>query len=410
MIDTNRKIIEALRTGVPTREVIELLSSGQVELETQFTTFLKQKKQGVKTSSNGFVFFGGFGTGKSHVLEAFSKKALDENFVVSRATISQNVKLGTPTDIIKSLLSQTQTLNHLEDGLERLLGDATATGNGFTPLITWVQNEVNSGQMSSIYLGIARGLANTRYGSDLFEQVIEFLRGSMVGGELKRTIGDGGLILPKPISRPRESAAFLTRLFIELGYAGWVVLFDELELIRLLNGHVLRGRSYAELAHWMGFNGERPGQGLTVIGCMTSGYVQERIDWTMSGPSEMTTIPPRILASQSSHLFDATQYGMELLQSWAAEPVFNLHHPTKHDLSRVQSVLKDTYEDTYQITVNTLPIAQSSIDPMRVHIRRWIVSWDLERQGLEIDLLDNHISQVYVIEEDSETEDDPNAL
>ena len=160
----------------------------------------------------------------------------------------------------------------------------------------------------------------------------------------------------------------------------------------------------------MGFNGERPDQGLTVIGCMTSGYVQERIDWTRSGPSEMTTIPPRILASQSSHLFDATQYGMELLQSWAAEPVFNLHHPTNHDLSRVQSVLKDTYEDTYQITVNTLPIAQSSIDPMRVHIRRWIVSWDLERQGLEIDLLDNHISQVYVIEEDSETEDDPNAL
>ena len=106
MIDTNRQIIEALRTGVPTREVIELLSSGQVELETKFTTFLKQKKQGVKTSSNGFVFFGGFGTGKSHVLEAFSKKALDENFVVSRATISQNVKLGTPTDIIKSLLSQ----------------------------------------------------------------------------------------------------------------------------------------------------------------------------------------------------------------------------------------------------------------------------------------------------------------
>ena len=410
MIDTNRKIIEALRTGVPTREVIELLSSGQVELETKFTTFLKQKKQGVKTSSNGFVFFGGFGTGKSHVLEAFSKKALDENFVVSRATISQNVKLGTPTDIIKSLLSQTQTLNHLEDGLERLLGDATATGNGFAPLITWVQNEVNSGQMSSIYLGIARGLANTRYGSDLFEQVIEFLRGSMVGGELKRTIGDGGLILPKPISRPRESAAFLTRLFVELGYAGWVVLFDELELIRLLNGHVLRGRSYAELAHWMGFNGERPDQGLTVIGCMTSGYVQERIDWTRSGPSEMTTIPTRILASQSSHLFDATQYGMELLQGWAAEPVFNLHHPTKHDLSRVQSVLKDTYEDTYQITVNTLPIAQSSIDPMRVHIRRWIVSWDLERQGLEIDLLDNHISQVYVIEEDSDTEDDPNAL
>ena len=406
MLDTNRKIIEALRTGVPTREVIDLLTSGQVELEEKFTTFLKQKKQGVKTSTNGFVFFGGFGTGKSHVLEAFSKRALDENFVVSRATISQNVKLGTPADIIKSLLSDTQTLNHLEDGLERLLGDATASGNGFVPLITWIQNEVNSSRMSSIYLGIARGLTNTRYGSDLFELIIEFLRGSSVGGELKRSIGEAGLVLPKAISRPRESSAFLTRLFISLGYAGWVVLFDELELIRLLNGHVLRGRSYAELAHWMGFNGERPDQGLTVIGCMTSGYVQERIDWTNNGPSEITTIPNHILASKSSHLYDSAKFGMESLQEWAAEPVYTLHRPTKNDLLRLQSVLKDTYEETYRIKVTTLPITHSSIDPMRVHIRRWIVSWDLERQGLEIDLQDNHLAQVYVIEEDSDSDDE----
>ena len=409
MIDTNRKIIEALRTGVPTREVIDLLTSGQVELEMEFANLLKQKKQGVKTSTNGFVFFGGFGTGKSHVLEAFSKKALDGNFVVSRATISQNVKLGTPADIIKSLLSNTQTLNHVEDGLERLLGDATASGNGFVPLITWVQNEVKTGEMSSIYLGIARGLANTRYGSDLFELIIEFLRGSSVGGELKRAIGDGGLILPKAISRPRESAAFLTRLFISLGYAGWVVLFDELELIRLLNGHVLRGRSYAELAHWMGFNGERPDQGLTVIGCMTSGYVQERIDWTNSGPSEITTIPTHILASKSSHLYFSAKFGMESLQGWAAEPIYHLHRPTKLDLEKIQAVLKATYEETYRIKVATLPIAQSGFDPMRVHIRRWIVTWDLERQGLAVNLQDNHVAQVYVIEENSDGDDDPDA-
>jgi hypothetical protein len=316
------------------------------------------------------------------------------------------VKLGTPVDIMKSLLSDTQTLNHLEDGLERLLGDATASGNGFVPLITWVQNEVNSGQMSSIYLGIARGLANTRYGSELFELVIEFLRGSSVGGELKRAIGEAGLTLPKAISRPSETGAFLTRLFISLGYAGWVVLFDELELIRLLGGHVLRGRSYAELAHWMGFNGERPDQGLTVIGCMTSGYVQERVDWSINGPSEITTIPAHILASKSSHLYDSAKHGMESLQRWASEPVYHLHRPTKNDLLRIQSVLKDTYEETYRITVTKLPIAESSIDPMRVHIRRWIVSWDLERQGLEIDLHDNHVAQVYVIDEDSDSGDD----
>lgn len=400
MINTNRKIIEALRTGVPTREVVELLTGGQNELEKQYEKVLHQKRQGIKTSSNGFVFFGGFGTGKSHILEVFSKTALDENFVVSRATISQNLKIGAPTAVIKSLLSNTQTLAHLEDGLERLLGDATATKNDFISLITWVQGEVNSGRLSSVYLGIANGIAKARYGSYLFELIIEFLRGATVGGDLKKALDDSSLTLPKPGSRPRETVAFLTRLFISLGFAGWVVLFDELELIRLLGGHVLRGRSYAELAHWMGFNEERPKQGLTVVGCMTAGYVQERIEWSHHGPSELLNIPSRILVSKSPHLAGAAKFGMELLQEWDAGPVFHLHHPTKNDLERVQSVLKSTYEETYEVSVSSLPVQKSNIDPMRIHIRRWIVSWDLQRQGRVIDLIESHVSQVYVTAED----------
>ena len=115
MINHDRKAIEALRTGVPIREVIDLLGSGQPELEDQFTKLLQQKKRGDKTDANGFVFFGGFGTGKSHVLEAFTKIAIDSNFVVSRATISSNLKLGTPKEVIKALVSNTQTKAHLED-------------------------------------------------------------------------------------------------------------------------------------------------------------------------------------------------------------------------------------------------------------------------------------------------------
>ena len=54
MLDTNRKIIEALRTGVPTREVIDLLTSGQVELEEKFTTFLKQERPGERSDEEVF--------------------------------------------------------------------------------------------------------------------------------------------------------------------------------------------------------------------------------------------------------------------------------------------------------------------------------------------------------------------
>ena len=48
MINHGRKAIEALRTGVPIREVIDLLGSGQPELENRFIDLLKQKKEARK--------------------------------------------------------------------------------------------------------------------------------------------------------------------------------------------------------------------------------------------------------------------------------------------------------------------------------------------------------------------------
>ena len=405
MINHGRKAIEALRTGVPIREVIDLLGSGQPELENRFIDLLKQKKGGEETDTNGFVFFGGFGTGKSHVLEAFTKIAIDSNFVVSRATISSNLKLGTPQDIIKALVSNTQTKAHLEDGLERLLADALADGKDFEPLKSWLVQEVQHSRISSIYLGIAKQLSNDRYGSETFEIIIDYLRGGQVVRDLKRLLRDQSLTTPNQKLRPSETSAFLTRLFISLGYSGWVVLFDELELIRLLSGHVTRGRSYAELAHWMGYNNQRPNQGLTVVGCMTAGYVQERIDWTHSGQSELSTIPPRMNASfATSGMSAAALHGMKLLQNWDSKELFQLNQPSESDIQRIQDELIRTYKAAYGMNVSELRSKNLDMDPMRVHIRRWIVSWDLQRQGAQIDLFDNYVIQTYTTEDEEDGE------
>jgi hypothetical protein len=60
--------------------------------------------------------------------------------------------------------------------------------------------------------------------------------------------------------------------------------------------------------------------------------------------------------------------------------------------------------------VSAIPIKDlsKSQDPMRVHIRRWIVSWDLERQGKKAELTDNRVEQNFVLvddEEDSSADD-----
>lgn len=404
MLDKNRRTIEALRTGVPTREVAELLGSGQVQLESRYKELLAAKRRGTKISTNGFVCFGGFGTGKSHTLEVFSKIALDSNCVVSRATISNNLKLGSPLSITNALLSSTQTSRHQENGFESLLADALARKHNFSGFVSWLQSEVQNGQLSPGYIAIAKGLASTHYAAAAFDKIVDFLKGLAVLPDLKRLLRHGS-IFPRGAERVNETTKFLSRLFMELGYSGWVVLFDELELIRLLGGKIARGKSYSELAHWMGFKEQRATNGLTVIGCMTAGYVQERIDWSNSGECELETIPARLLDSKSAHLHTSAKFGMEVLQKWDADPVLHLTQPTKESLAQVQNVLRDVYENTYGIQVEPISIERSSGDPMRMHIRRWIISWDLKRQGREVALKETRVDQAYVVTDDDEVDD-----
>ena len=413
MTISDRRVIEALRTGVPIRDVIDLLGSGQPQLERQFNDLLASKRKGSSTSPNGFIFFGGFGTGKSHVLEAFTKIAIDSNFVVSRATISNTLKLGSPTDVIKSLVANTQTKAHLENGLEQLLADALESQVNFESFISWLSSEVEKGRLSSIYHGIAALLPKISYGTETFEVIMDYLRGGTVAARLKQSLDMRNLQFPDAKSRPAQTSAFLTRLFISLGYSGWVVLFDELELIRLLPGAPTRGRSYAELAHWMGYNDLRPTQGLTVVGCMTSGYVSERIEYSgPTGPNELTVIPERMSAgSTTSSLAASAKLGMKLLQQWdnqGDEKSLQLVKPSNEAVREIQAELIKIYEAAYQTSVSAIPIKDlsKSQDPMRVHIRRWIVSWDLERQGKKAELTDNRVEQNFDVMNDDDDDID----
>ena len=43
---------------------------------------------------------------------------------------------------------------------------------------------------------------------------------------------------------------------------------------------------------------------------------------------------------------------------------------------------------------------------MRVHIRRWIVSWDLERQGKKAELTDNRVEQNFDVMNDDDDDID----
>jgi len=120
-----RQILESLRTGVPIREAVQLVGSGQPGLEERFTDLLDDIRVGKPRPNSGFVFFGDFGTGKSHALEFFSSAAVNKNFVVSRATISKNLQLSNHRAVLSQLMSQMSTTEHREEALARILDDSS---------------------------------------------------------------------------------------------------------------------------------------------------------------------------------------------------------------------------------------------------------------------------------------------
>src|SRR5947209_5742947 len=96
-----RRALEALRNGVPNREAVSMLGSNQRAVESAFL----QKLVAVKSAADdgkqvpGLLIAGGFGAGKSHLLDYLEYLAVSNNFVCSRVVISKETPLFDPAKV-----------------------------------------------------------------------------------------------------------------------------------------------------------------------------------------------------------------------------------------------------------------------------------------------------------------------
>src|ERR1700722_9638848 len=106
-METDRKLdyqraLEALRNGVPNRHAVGILGSGQPEAEKEFLGRLESVESagGDGEQAPGLLIAGGFGTGKSHLLDYLEHLAGSKNFVTSRIVISKETPLYDPSKVL----------------------------------------------------------------------------------------------------------------------------------------------------------------------------------------------------------------------------------------------------------------------------------------------------------------------
>jgi hypothetical protein len=167
---------------------------------------------------------------------------------------------------------------------------------------------------------------------------------------------------------------FLPHLAIAAGYAGWVLLVDELELIGRYS-FKQRARSYAELARWAGKSKELGVPGLAAAFAITTDFdaaiLHERND--------LEVIPGKLRASEREgdrSLAARAEQGMRFI----AREVVRLKGPDWARLEGVHQDVRVLYGQVYGWDPPQVEVGERlSTTRIRQYVRRWINEWDLHR-------------------------------
>jgi len=248
-----RRAVEVLRSGVPNRDAVREFGSTQEEIERGFRERLELARAG--RSPGGVLVGGDFGSGKSHLLEYLQHVAVEEGFVASKVVISKETPLHDPVKVFRAAAENAVVPGRHGSALTEIASSLDFSSEGYARFYRFADSAeagLNERFPASLYL-----FENLRSADREFaDRIVRFWSGDPIGvGELKKKLRETGEAATWALSKigARDLALqrfrFASQLIRAAGYAGWALLFDEVELIGRYS-LLQRGKSYGELARW----------------------------------------------------------------------------------------------------------------------------------------------------------------
>ena len=373
-----RRAVEALRSGVPSRDAVAALGSGQGDIEDVFVGLL-EGGGGQRSDMRGLLLGGGFGAGKSHVLEHLAHLGLQREFVVSRIVVSKETPLHDPVKVLRAAVESAVTPEGAVGAVAEAAGTLDPESPAFAELLRWA-----SGSDSAVdeWFPLTLSLFPRVQGGedDFSEAIVRFWSGDKIGvAELRRHAKWAGLGRPALAAVPAREMAiqrfrFLARLFVSAGHAGWLLLFDEVELIGRYTP-LQRGRSYAELARWLQTDADDRSSPLRTVLAMTDDFEAA----VLSAKNDRELIPARLRARQSTE-GDVIAGSAEAAMRFIERDMMLLHPPDDEELHHAYLRLKELHSQAFDWDAPDVPgLERLGATRMRQYVRAWINEWDLVR-------------------------------
>jgi hypothetical protein len=278
MIDFEaRKIIEALRSGVPSRAVGQYFSSARPEITRQISDKLMDVCE--KKASGAMIISGKYGEGKTHLLNTVFSIARSNNMVVSFVSLSKETPFNKPYLLYQKLLHNTYLPKRLQPGFLDFLSDITPNHPLSAEMQAYTAKHLETDKLFYLF----RAYLNT---DDLDEKylLLADLEGDFISNAALKTIYrrifSEKVGFNTNFSKTQHIGDYfsmLSHLFLQLGYNGWAILFDETELIGRL-GKKARLKAYRNMASFLFPNEYARLQATYSIFALTTSFIEDVID------------------------------------------------------------------------------------------------------------------------------------
>lgn len=245
-----RHVIEALRSGIPSRAVGQYFSEARPKIMKTISDQLDEVSESGK--SGGMVIAGKYGEGKTHLLNTVFNLAHSNNMVVSYLSLSKETPFDKLYLVYQKLMSNTFLPNRVQPGFVQELENMSAN----SPLANEMQFYAFKHLETDKLYYLLRSYLNTEDPHEKFLLQAD-IEGDFIGNallkQIYKRIFNQTVKYNVNFSKSKHSAdyfTFLSHMFVQMGYNGWVILIDETELIGRL-GKKARLNAYRNMARFL---------------------------------------------------------------------------------------------------------------------------------------------------------------
>ena len=276
MADYNaRHMIEALRSGVPSREVGAYFSESRPGMTQKIQSRIEDVRNNKK--SDGMLITGRYGEGKTHMLHMVFQHATATNMVVSYVSLGKETPIDRPYLLYRKLMANTYLPGAAQPGFRQKL-EAMTQGSGVSgEMLAYAAKNLETDKLYFLlkaFLGTQEEEERFAFLSDLEG---DFASMALIKRSYRRVTGTPA----KPnqtFSKTKHCMDyfyFMSHLFQQWGYDGWVILLDEAELLGRF-GKKTRAKSYVRLMDFLHPSPQM--EGVFTLGAFSASYVEDVID------------------------------------------------------------------------------------------------------------------------------------